>query len=290
MKLACCGLGLMGEPMAARLLEGGVADELTVWNRTAERASRLVEGGARPASSPADAARGADVVITMLKDPAAVESVVFGADGLAEGLSDGSTLIEMSTIGPTAVRSIRDRLPATVDMLDAPVLGSVPQATEGTLKLFVGGDDDRFELCRPVLERFGTPRHLGPLGAGASMKLVANLCLGVLMTGLGEALALARALDLQQPDVLDILADSPIQVPVRSKRTYIESDEWPPNFKLVLATKDMRLVIEEAQRRGLDLRVASAVTRWLDEAEAAGLGDLDYSAVIKQILEAQPAG
>jgi 3-hydroxyisobutyrate dehydrogenase-like beta-hydroxyacid dehydrogenase len=255
-----------------------------VWNRTPERAKALVERGAESAATAAAAAKGADVVITMLRDPDAVEAVVVGRDGLVESLADGSTLIEMSTIGPTAARSIADRLPAGAGMLDAPVLGSVPQATDGTLKVFVGGDAHEFERRRPVLERLGTPRHLGPLGAGASMKLVANLCLGVLMTGLGEALALARAFELDQPDVLDILAESPIQVPVRSKRSNIESDEWPPNFKLTLATKDMRLVIAEAERRGLDLRVASAATMWLDEAEAAGLADLDYSAVIKQIL------
>ena len=290
MRLAFCGLGLLGQPMAARFLDGSQGDELVVWNRTPERARPLVERGALLASTPAEAAASADVVITVLSTPAAVDAVVFGPDGLVEGLTDGSTLIEMSTIGPTAARSIRDRLPAAVDMLDAPVLGSIPQATDGTLKIFVGGEADRLERRRPVLERLGTPRHLGPLGAGASMKLVANLCLGVLMTGLGEALALARAFDLAQPDVLDLLAESPIQVPVRSKRANIESDDWPPNFKLVLATKDMRLVIEEAGRRGLDLRVAAAAATWLDEAEAAGLGELDYSAVIKEILGRQPAG
>jgi 3-hydroxyisobutyrate dehydrogenase-like beta-hydroxyacid dehydrogenase len=169
-------------------------------------------------------------------------------------------------------------------MLDAPVLGSVPQATEGTLKVFVGGEDGELERRRPLLERLGTPRHLGPLGAGASMKLVANLCLAVLMTGLGEALAVANAFDLRQPEVLDILADSPIQVTVRSKRANIEADEWPPNFKLVLITKDMRLVIEEAERCGLHPRVAAAAKAWIDEADAAGLGELDYSVVIKHIL------
>ncbi len=271
--------------MAACLLEQG--EELVVWNRTPQRAQSLVERGARLASNPAEAANGADLVITMLSTPDAVDAVVFGPDGVVHGLGDGSTLIEMSTIGPTAVRSIGARLPASVGMLDAPVLGSVPQARNGALMVFVGGDARELERRRPVLERLGTPRHLGPLGAGASMKLVANLCLGVLMTGLGEALALARSFELAQPDVLDILADSPIQVPVRSKRALIESDDWPPNFKLTLATKDMRLVIEEAQRRGLDLRVAASATTWLDQAEAAGLGELDYSAVIKQILGAR---
>jgi 3-hydroxyisobutyrate dehydrogenase-like beta-hydroxyacid dehydrogenase len=281
--LAFCGLGKMGQPMAARLL--GVGYDVVVWNRTRERAAPVVERGANAASTPAEAAEGADAVLTMLATPEAVEEVIFGPDGLVNGMAEGATLIEMSTIGPTAVRRIRERLPAGVGMLDAPVLGSIPEATEGRLKVFVGGDGALLERWRPVLERLGTLRPVGALGAGASMKLVTNLCLGVLMTGLGEALALAKAFDLDQPDVLDVLSGSPIGVTARSKRSRIESDEWPPNFKLALAAKDMRLVIEEAEAMGLHLPVAAAAKTWIDEAEAAGLGDLDYSAVIKKILE-----
>ncbi len=144
----------------------------------------------------------------MLATPEAVEHVVLGADGVVNGLAPGSTLIEMSTIGPAAVARIAEGLPEGIGLLDAPVLGSVRQATEGSLKIFVGGEAELYKRWLPVLERLGAPRHLGPQGAGASMKLVANVCLGVLMTGLGEALALASALGLEQSDVLDVLADS----------------------------------------------------------------------------------
>ncbi|HEX2118957.1 MAG TPA: NAD(P)-dependent oxidoreductase, partial [Acidimicrobiales bacterium] len=198
--IAFCGLGRMGGPMAGRLVDAG--HDVAVWNRTASRAAPLVERGARLAGSPAAAAQGADVAFTMLADPGAVERVVLGPDGLAGSLGPGATLVEMSTIGRDAVRALAARLPQGVDMLDAPVLGSVPAATEGTLKVFVGGDDGVFERCRPVLEAIGTPRHLGPLGAGAAMKLVANSTLGALMCGLAEALALADALDLDQAAVL----------------------------------------------------------------------------------------
>ena len=276
MKLAFCGLGQMGAPMAARLL--GHGDEVVVWNRTLARAAPLVGRGARLAATPAEAAAGADAVLTMLATPEAVEEVALGLGG------GPAPLIEMSTIGPTAVRRIAERRP----VVDAPVLGSVPQATEGSLRVFVGETAEQFARWRPVLERFGTPRHVGALGAGASMKLVANLCLGVLMTGLGEALAFARALDLPPADVLDVLGESPIQVTVRSKRALIEADEWPPNFKLTLAVKDMRLVVEEAERRGFAPRLAAAASVWMDEAEAAGYGDLDYSAVIRHILACSP--
>jgi 3-hydroxyisobutyrate dehydrogenase-like beta-hydroxyacid dehydrogenase len=172
-KLGFYGLGRMGVPMAARLLEAG--HEVRVWNRSPGKAGSLVEAGATEAGSPAEAAAGADVVVTMLADPEAVQEVLAAAD-----LAAGTTLVEMSTIGPDAVRSLAAGLPDGVHMLDAPVLGSVPQATEGTLKIFVGGDAEVFERCRPVLEAMGRPRHLGPLGAGAAMKLVANSTLGAL--------------------------------------------------------------------------------------------------------------
>ena len=283
--VAFCGLGQMGSPMATRLLESGV--ELVVWNRSPERAVGLDERGARVAATPAEAAREAEVVITMLSTPDAVQAVVLGEDGVVEGLAgrSGTMVIEMSTIGPTAVAALRDGLPEGVDLLDAPVLGSVKQATEGALKVFVGGDAEVFERARPLLERLGAPRLLGPQGAGAAMKLVANLCLGVLMSGLGEALALARSLGLHQGDVLDVLVESPIGTTAKSKRSNIESGQYRPNFKLALAAKDLGLVEDRASADGLDLPVAAAARQWFDAANASGLGDNDYSAVIKTILE-----
>lgn len=276
MKIAFCGLGRMGVPMAARLLDAG--HELRAWNRTPGKAGSLLDAGATEAASPAEAAAGAEVVVTMLADPAAVEDVVSSAS-----MQAGTTLVEMSTIGPDAVRSLAGRLPEGVDVLDAPVLGSIPQATEGTLKIFVGGDAEVFERRRPVLEAMGTPRHLGPLGAGAAMKLVANSTLGALMTGLAEALALADGLGLDESDVLDILSESPIGVTAKGKRPLIESGVYTPNFTLGLAAKDLRLVTEAAEAAGVELRVAAAARSWLERADEHGLGDLDYSAVIAEV-------
>lgn len=281
MRVAFCGLGRMGAPMTARLLEAG--HDLTVWNRTPERAAALRERGADQGVSPADAAGRAEVVVTMLADRDALEEVVFGADGVAAGISSGATLIEMSTVGPEVVRSLAERLPDGVDVLDAPVLGSVPAATDGSLKIFVGGDGAVFERCRAVLDALGAPRHLGPLGAGAAMKLVANSTLGALMCGLAEALALADALGLPQDAVLDILAESPIGTTVKSKRKLIESGVYGPNFSLALAAKDLRLVTEAAEQAGVELRLSPAARSWLERAEAAGLGALDYSAVIADV-------
>ena len=279
--LAFCGLGRMGAPMANRLLESG--EELVVWNRTPERAGSLVERGARQAATPAEAASSADAVITMLSTPEALEAVVLGDDGAASGLHEGQTLIDMSTVGPDAVRDLAGRLPDGVGVLDAPVLGSVTQAEEGSLKIFVGGPDDLFERWRPVLDHLGQPVHFGPLGAGAAMKLVANAVLGALMSALGEALALADTLELDQGLVLDALSESPIGRTTRSKREHVESDEYPPNFALRLAAKDLRLVTDAAEKSGFDAKLASAARAHFEAAERAGLGELDYSAVIAQI-------
>jgi 3-hydroxyisobutyrate dehydrogenase-like beta-hydroxyacid dehydrogenase len=296
-KLAFCGLGRMGEPMARRLLDAG--HDLVVWNRTRERADGLVERGARRAESPAQAAAGVEGVFTMLATPDALDAVAFGVPGLrgpnavaglVEGLAPGTTLVDMSTVGPDAVRTVADRLPDGVDMLDAPVLGSVSQATDGILKVFVGGTDDAFARWRPVLEAFGRPRHLGPLGAGAAMKLVANSCLGALMTALGEALALADALGLEQAAVLDVLSESPIGTTTKSKRSHVESGEYPPNFTLELAAKDLRLVTEAAERLGVDAKVAAAARAHFEAAHGRGFGELDYSAVIAQVRGHEATG
>ena len=280
-QIAFCGLGRMGVPMAARLLDAG--HDVTVWNRTAERAAELVERGAKQAESPARAASGAEVAITVLADPAALDEVVFGVGGLGPAMQPGAALVEMSTVGPDVVRSLASKVPEGVDLLDAPVLGSVPQATEGTLTIFVGGDEAVVERCRPVLEAMGTPRHLGPLGTGAAMKLVANSTLAALMCGLAEALALADALGLDEAAVLDILSESPIGVTAKSKRKLIESGEYPANFKLSLAAKDLRLVTSAAEGAGLELRLAPAARAWLEQADTEGKGDLDYSAVIASV-------
>jgi 3-hydroxyisobutyrate dehydrogenase-like beta-hydroxyacid dehydrogenase len=194
-------------------------------------------------------------------------------------MENGHTLFEMSTVGPEVIRGLTERLPDQVDVIDAPVLGSVPQATDGTLKVFVGAEPDLFDEWMPVLEAFGRPIHMGPPGSGAAMKLVANSILGALMAGLAEALTLADSFALDQSTVLDILSESPVGVTVKSKRDKIESGRYPPNFKLSLATKDMRLVTGTAQNAGLQLPLAMAARAWFELSEAEGLGAYDYSAI-----------
>jgi 3-hydroxyisobutyrate dehydrogenase-like beta-hydroxyacid dehydrogenase len=290
--LAFCGLGLMGGAMAARLIEAG--HDLTVWNRTPAKAEPLVALGARAAATPAEAVAVAEAAITMLADPPALEEVVFGpsghaAAGLAAGLAAGAVLIDMSTLGPDAIRRVAARLGEGVAVMDAPVLGSVPQVRQGTLKIFVGGPEGLLERNRSVLEALGTPFHVGPLGSGQSMKLVANSTLGSLMTTLGEALALAQGLGIERSKVFDVLVNSPIGVTASGKRPLVESGTYPPNFKLALAVKDLNLILAAAAGAGIELRVAEAARSWFAEALSEGgeggqgLADLDYSAVIARI-------
>jgi len=281
-KIAFLGLGQMGSPMAVRLLEAG--HHVTVWNRTPERAAPLRQRGAVVASSLAEAAAGVEFAITMLATPEALEAVLFADGGLAAALGPGQILIDMSTVGPEAVRSVGARLPEGVSLVDAPVRGSVPEATEGRLHIFVGATDEDFARARPILESLGEIRRTGGPGSGAAMKLVVNLTLGAAIVALGEALALGESLDLEPGALLDVLADSPIGPAVRAKRANVAAGRYPPNFKLGLAAKDLRLVMDTADAAGQDLKLARAARAWLDEAARRGASDLDYSAVVATIL------
>jgi 3-hydroxyisobutyrate dehydrogenase-like beta-hydroxyacid dehydrogenase len=280
-KIGFLGLGEMGAPMASRLLHAG--HEVVVWNRSAERTIPLSKEGAAVASSPANAASGADFLITMLATPEALEQVLFGTSGLAPALAPGQILIDMSTVGSDEVRSAADRFPKGASLVDAPVRGSVPQATSGKLEIFVGATDEDYERVRPILESLGTVRHTGGPGSGAAMKLVANLVLGAAIVTLGEALSLGESLELERGILLDVLADSPIGPIVKAKRANVESGQYAPSFKLRHAAKDLRLVTETAAARDRDLKQARANRAWLDEAAEHGAADLDFSAVVATI-------
>jgi 3-hydroxyisobutyrate dehydrogenase-like beta-hydroxyacid dehydrogenase len=280
-KIAFLGLGMMGGRMAARLLEAG--HEVAVWNRTSARAASLAQRGATVASSPAEAAARAELAITMLSTPDALEQVVFGDDGLIQGLHPGQMLIDMSTVGPNADGSVAARLPRGVPLVDAPVRGSIAEATAGRLHVFVGASEADFARARPILTVFGDVRHTGGPGSGQAMKLVVNLALGASMVLLGEALALGASLELPQGMVLDVLSDSPIGPVVSAKRSNIESGHYEPAFALRLAEKDLKLVTDTARGAARELKLAPATLEWLDEASRGGAADLDFSAVVATI-------
>jgi 3-hydroxyisobutyrate dehydrogenase-like beta-hydroxyacid dehydrogenase len=268
-RVAVIGLGEMGSRIARRLLDAG--HELTVWNRSREKAEAL---SAPVAASPAEAASEAEVVLTRVADPPALAAVTEGREGVAAGADEGTTVIEMSTVGPAAIERLRSVLRA--DVLDAPVLGSLSEAESGTLWIFVGGDEAVFERQRELLEALGKPIYIGPSGSGAAAKLVANSTLITVIGALGEAVALADALGLSREKAFEVLGTTALAAQAERRRAAMESHEYPPRFPLRLARKDANLIAE----LGLDLRLTEASRSWLAEA---GDGDQDYSAVLERI-------
>lgn len=283
--LAWLGLGAMGTPMASRLIDAG--NDLRVWNRTRSRAE-IFDGRAAIAGTPAEAVKGADAAFTMLATPDAVSEVVLGDDGVLAGLGESGTLIDMSTVGPDYVAHLRSQLPNGIELVDAPVLGSVSNAEDGSLKVFIGGSNATFERWVDVLQPIGRPMHMGPLGSGQAMKLVANSAR--LMSLTGETLALADALGLEQDSALAGLLESPLGPAMKRKIDKIESDNYTPSFKLELMLKDMRLVGEHASKRNVDLRLIPDALDWITRAHEHGYGGYDYSSVVAEIRRRDATG
>jgi 3-hydroxyisobutyrate dehydrogenase-like beta-hydroxyacid dehydrogenase len=262
--VAVIGLGAMGSRIARRLLDAGY--DVVVWNRTRAKA----EGFPRIADTPAEAAGEADVTITMVANPRALLEVTKGIEP--------KVLIEMSTVGPAAIHELAKTVPR---LLDAPVLGSRSEADQGTLHVFVGGPQELFEQHEPLLATLGTVHHVGPLGAGASAKLVANSTLFGTLGLLGEALRLADRLGLSRQAAFEVLATTPIAVQAERRRAALDANDYPPRFPLSLARKDADLVTAAAP----DLRLAQAGRSWLADADDASWGNRDYSALLAWILD-----
>jgi 3-hydroxyisobutyrate dehydrogenase-like beta-hydroxyacid dehydrogenase len=282
--VAVVGIGAMGSRIARRLVDTG--HEVFIWNRTPEKMAELVELGAVPAASPAEAARRADVVITMVADPSALRAVTEGPDGVAAGAENPVTVIEMSTVGPPAVADLAAILPTAAELLDAPVLGSLPEAESGSLTIFVGGPAPLVERWTPLLSALGSPLHVGPLGAGAAAKLVANFTLFGALGVLGEGLSLARGLGLSSDAAFEVLATTPLATQAERRRGSVETGDYPARFSLSLALKDVDLITDTAAQSGVELRLGAATRTWLADAADAGWGDSDYSALLARILQA----
>jgi 3-hydroxyisobutyrate dehydrogenase-like beta-hydroxyacid dehydrogenase len=280
--LAFLGLGRMGAPMAGRLSHAG--HELVVWSRTRAHAEALADR-AEVATSPAEAGAKADLAITMLTDGGALEAVVLGPDGLADGLRSGSLLIDMSTVGPSQARKVAKALePRGVAFVDAPVAGSVGPASEGTLAIMVGGDRDAVERAGPVLTVLGDPErtwHVGPVGAGQAAKLMVNLVLGGVMAVVAEGYTLGRVLGLAPDDTLGVLEGASVAgQTVRSKREKLRSGDFADSgFRLGLMHKDLRLALDAARAARTSLPGTERVAELFAGAKGQGRADHDYSAV-----------
>src|SRR5215212_1206051 len=275
------GLGAMGSRIARRLAAG---NQLVVWNRDPARIEPLVAAGAVAAASPAEVAGQTEAVITMVADPRALVDVTEGPEGVAAGVAEGTTVIQMSTVGPESVSRLASLLPEDA-FLDSPVLGSVSEVEAGTLNVFVGGPPELVRSWTPLLSTLGTILHVGPVGAGTAAKLVANTTLVGVIGVLGEAFAVADGLGLSREAAFDVLGKTALAEQAERRRSAIESGEYPRRFALYLARKDADLILEAASRTETELRVINGARDWLAEAEDAGLGKADYSAVVARILE-----
>jgi 3-hydroxyisobutyrate dehydrogenase/2-hydroxy-3-oxopropionate reductase len=284
--MSCVGIlgtGAMGSGFAERLLACG--HRVRVWNRTRAAVDPLVALGAAAAQSPAEVAAESDFVITSVSDAVALRAVSEGAQGIAAGAHPGLIALEMSTVGPDAIRVLRETLPASSALLDAPVHGPPDSARAGSLAIFVGGDAEVLEQARPVLELLGSVLHIGPLGSAAGAKLIVQTTLVGTLALLGEALALAEAFGVPREVMFDVLAQTPLAAQAQRRRPMVESGDYSARFRLSLARKDMGLVAETAQRAGLHLRLDEAGLSWLLDAERDGRGRQDYTAIIATIQE-----
>jgi 3-hydroxyisobutyrate dehydrogenase-like beta-hydroxyacid dehydrogenase len=274
--VAVCGLGLMGLPMAQRLLDSGI--RTTVWNRSPDAVRPAAARGAAVAATPAEAAAEADLVITVLASPEALFDVVFGPAGIAA--APPRALAQIGTVACQDVAALAARLPDGWDLLDVPVLGSVPQAIDGSLRLLAGADDAVFTRWAPVLARLGEPVYVGPVPNGSALKQVLLAANAPMVALLAEAIALGDRLGLDRTLLLDELELSRIGALVRRKRAMIEIGRYPADARLSVFAKDMRLIRQSGEDAGMPMTMVTAALGLAEEAVAASLADQDYSVLI----------
>jgi len=280
-KVGFVGLGLMGAPMAECILKAGYP--LAVWNRTAEKADPLAAAGATKAASPAAAARGADFVVVMVADDAALDSVLFGEEGLSRGMKRGGLLINCSTTSPamsfraaTALRSLGVRY------LEAPVMGSIAAAREGKLQILVGGSSDDLTKDQPVLEALGKDIHyVGDVGKGATLKLAFNLMVAAMWQTFAEFFVLARKTGIPFETMMEVLHAGPLESPIyRAAEQAIVNPGGRPTFFLKHMHKDVNLATDLSRQLDLPMPLTSSVRQVLTAAKNLGRGDEDISALL----------
>ena len=276
------GLGLMGKPMGKNLLKAGF--RLVVWNRSKAKSDELVREGAKAGANPREVATAADVLITIVSDPPAVEEVLWGTDGALSGLRRGSLLIDSSTISPDlARRAAAACAERGVDFLDAPVTGGTWGAEKGELVFMVGGKAEVLERAKPVLEAVGKRFFLlGPNGAGQTVKLAMNLILALQVEAFSEALALVTASGVPGERLLEVMQSSMARSGVLDvKAPQILKNEFPASFPLRLMHKDVRLALELAKQNGVTLPSGSAAYATYTAVKDASKDDPDFSAVAR---------
>jgi 3-hydroxyisobutyrate dehydrogenase-like beta-hydroxyacid dehydrogenase len=287
-RIGFVGLGAMGGGMVRSLLRAGFA--VTAHDLRAEARAEAVQHGAREAGSPREAAVAADVVCTSLPDPGAVETAVLGPDGLVEGLSPGATHIDLSSIDPATVRKVGVALAARgVRMLDVPVGKGPAAAAAGDLTLMVGGDPEVVDACQDVLHALGSTQfYCGPLGSGATVKLINNLVSCSLVALNAEAMVLGARANVDLDVLVDVLKTTAADNwHLRNTiAPMVLAGAFAPRFRLALAHKDLGLALRMGLALGAPLPLATAAHLVHTLAMGAGLGDEDQAACVKPLERA----
>jgi len=277
MQVAFLGLGIMGQAMATNLVRAG--HEVTVWNRTP---GKVVEG-ARVAASPAEAAHGVEVVWMAVADTAAVESVLFGADGVEQSLTEGMIVVDSSTISPSATRKFAERVARKgAQYVDSPMTGSKVAADSGTLLFIVGGEEQTIERLKPLYAAMGKKIfRMGEVGKGQSAKLVMNLQIALIYEGFAEALTLAAKLGVDAEKLIPLVNASMVKSGVvEYKAPFVLGRDFSANFPLRLMRKDIRLALEAAKEARVKLPGLETVEEVYEMAIEDGHADLDYAATL----------
>jgi 3-hydroxyisobutyrate dehydrogenase-like beta-hydroxyacid dehydrogenase len=273
------GMGHMGSHMAPRLIAAGY--HLTVYDRTREKAQAIK--GATVAETPKEAAAHSDVVISIVANDAALEEVMFGPNGVLAGTRAGSVIIDMSTVSPSTSRRLYQAAHEKgVAMIDAAVSGSVPQVEQGSLVIFVGGQRETYQRCKPILDILGQNSfYMGPSGMGTTMKLVVNTLLGLGMQALAEAIALGEKAGIDKGLLLDVLGQTTVLTAgQKAKLANVKREQYPTQFALSLQHKDLRLILSEADEISVSMPATAAAQQMYTAALAKGM-DEDFSIMIK---------
>ncbi|HEV2492577.1 MAG TPA: NAD(P)-dependent oxidoreductase [Terriglobia bacterium] len=280
------GLGIMGQPMALNLVKAG--HKVAAFNRTRDKAQPLEQAGATIAASPAEAARGADFVMMIVSDSAAVESVVTSKDGILETLRSGAIVIDSSTISPTASRRMACLAAGKgASWLDAPVTGSKHGAEKGELTFMIGGDREALDRAIPILQVLGKKHiYCGAHGSGLSAKLAQNVIQSAMVEVFAEGFVLAAKAGVAPRTMMEIIQGSMARASLTDfKAPFIFKGDFTPYFPLKWMHKDLALAMEAAYAQNVAMPTAAAVKEVYGVAKAQGKGELDYAAVITFLEE-----
>ena len=286
MKVAFLGTGIMGSRMAKNLLQADYS--LTVWNRTAEKAKALAAKGARQAASPAEAAREAEVLITMLAEPGVVEATALGPDGFLDALPKGALWIDSSTVNPSFSRRMAaEAKQRGVRFLDAPVAGTKGPAAQGQLLFLVGGDEADLQQARPLMDVMGRDvLYVGKHGMGASLKMVFNMLLGQAMLAFSEGLLLGEALGISREKLFEVLLGGALVPPfVSGKRSKIEAANYEADFPLQWMQKDLHLAALSAYEQDVAVPSVNMAKEVYMLAARQGFAGEDFSAIYQYLKE-----